>query len=91
MIDAPGSCLAKEKSYDQILVAPRFPDSVTGRGGVLDVYSGSYRPLYRGIATSTDAKLTWEMSDHLPIWIELNTDDDGFQLEQALVRRSASR
>jgi endonuclease/exonuclease/phosphatase family metal-dependent hydrolase len=80
----PGSDLSEKKTYDQILVAPRFPDSVTGRGGVLDVWAGSYRPLYAGISRKTNEQLTWELSDHLPLWIELNTDHDGKLLDQVL-------
>ena len=83
MLD-PGSDLARRRSYDQILVAPRFPDSVTGKGGVLDVWSGSYRPLYEGITRKNNRALTWEMSDHLPLWIELNTDDDAYELDQRI-------
>lgn len=78
----PGTDLASRKVYDQILVAPRFPDSVTGKGGVLDVWGGSYRPLYEGISRKNNRQLTWEMSDHLPLWIELNTDDDAYELDQ---------
>jgi endonuclease/exonuclease/phosphatase family metal-dependent hydrolase len=81
MLD-PGSDLAGKKKYDQILVAPKFPESVTGKGGVMDVWSGSYRPLYEGLSRKNNQQLTWEMSDHLPLWIELNTDDDAYQLDQ---------
>jgi endonuclease/exonuclease/phosphatase family metal-dependent hydrolase len=77
-----GSNLAKDKRYDQILVAPHFPDSFTGKGGVLDVFDGGWRPLYKGISTKTEEELTFQMSDHLPLWIEINTDDDAFRLEQ---------
>ena len=79
-----GSNLAKDKRYDQILVAPQFPESVTGRAGVLDIFGASFQPLYEGIATKTDAQLTFEVSDHLPLWMEMNTDDDGYRLEQIL-------
>ncbi len=77
-----GSNLAKNKRYDQILVAPHFPDAMTGRAGVLDVYKSSFQPLYRGIATRTDIQLTYEISDHLPLWLELATDHDSSELEQ---------
>lgn len=77
-----GSNLAKNKRYDQILVAPHFPDSFTGKGGVLDVFDGAWGPLYAGISTKTEDELTFQMSDHLPLWIEINTDDDAFKLEQ---------
>ncbi len=83
-----GSNLERTKHYDQILVAPHFPDSVTGHAGVLDIFDGSFQPLYEGIAKKTDKDLTFEMSDHLPLWIEINTDDDSFKLDQILNPKS---
>jgi hypothetical protein len=55
---------------------------VTGKGGVLDVWGDGYRPPYEGLSRKNNQQLTWEMSDHLPLWIELNTDDDGYKLDQ---------
>ena len=77
-----GSDLEKGKRYDQILVAPHFPDTFSQNGGVLDIFDGSFQPLYAGITQKTDDQLTYQMSDHLPLWIEINTDDDQFKLEQ---------
>jgi hypothetical protein len=46
------------------------------------VWSGSYRSPYEGISRKNNTQLTWEMSDHLSLWIELNTDDDRWKADR---------
>lgn len=79
-----GSNLALDARYDQILVADHFPESVTGKAGVLDIFKRSFQPLYEDIADKSDIELTYEMSDHLPLWIEMYTDDDSWKLDQII-------
>jgi hypothetical protein len=32
----------------------------------------------------TKTKFTYEISDHLPLWMQISTDIDGMQLEQII-------
>lgn len=79
-----GSNLEKDKRYDQILHYAQFPETFTNAGGVLDFYidEAHIAELFPGGMTKTD--FTYQMSDHLPLWMQINTDIDGFQLEQII-------
>jgi endonuclease/exonuclease/phosphatase family metal-dependent hydrolase len=83
LLGAHGSNLARDKRYDQILHDPKYVKSFTSKGGVLDFYRGDHQPLYPG-TTMTKRELTYEMSDHLPLWIQVATDTDAEQLDQVL-------
>jgi endonuclease/exonuclease/phosphatase family metal-dependent hydrolase len=78
-----GSNLAKDKRYDQILHDPKHVRSFTGMGGVLDFYQGDHRALFPG-TTLTKQKFTYEISDHLPLWIHVETDTEDEKLDQIL-------
>jgi endonuclease/exonuclease/phosphatase family metal-dependent hydrolase len=75
-----GSNLARDRIYDQILHYSDMPDTFTGAGGVLDFYRGDHTPLFPG--KMTKRQFTYELSDHLPLWLQINTDIDEFRLEQ---------
>lgn len=83
LVGVHGTNLAKDKRYDQILHDPKYVKSFTDQGGVLDFYQGDHRSLYPG-TTMTKLEFTFEISDHLPLWIHVDTDTDGEQLEQIL-------
>jgi endonuclease/exonuclease/phosphatase family metal-dependent hydrolase len=76
-----GSNLAKNKRYDQILHYPIYPENFTNKGGVLDFYTGGIKPLFKDL---TKEEFTYQMSDHLPLWLQLNTDIDGQKLDQII-------
>jgi endonuclease/exonuclease/phosphatase family metal-dependent hydrolase len=67
-----GTDLAQGKRYDQILAVPQKHaigrSRVSGRGGAVDFYAGSHRVLYPRL---NKTQFTFEMSDHLPRWVEL--------------------
>jgi len=77
-----GSNLEKNKRYDQILHHAAYPENFTNAGGVLDFYIDQNRieELFPGGMTKTE--FTYQMSDHLPLWMQINTDIDGQQLQQ---------
>jgi endonuclease/exonuclease/phosphatase family metal-dependent hydrolase len=62
-----------KKRYDQILHYPtdakRFPEA--GKGGTLDFFAGGHTALLPGI---TRNKATFQLSDHLPLWVQIDTD-----------------
>jgi endonuclease/exonuclease/phosphatase family metal-dependent hydrolase len=77
-----GSNLKKDKRYDQILHYAVYPKGFTNAGGVLDFFidEGCIKELFP--AGLTKDRFTYEMSDHLPLWIQLNTALEGFRLQQ---------
>jgi endonuclease/exonuclease/phosphatase family metal-dependent hydrolase len=79
--DEFGSNLARDKRYDQILHLPHYPENFTNKAGVLDFYADDHRPLFPNL-DKTD--FTYQMSDHLPLWVQVNTDIDQKQLEQLI-------
>lgn len=76
-----GSNLEKDKRYDQILHHPIYSESFTNHGGVLDFYQGSIAPLFPGMQKQA---FTYELSDHLPLWIQINTDIEVSRLDQII-------
>lgn len=83
LLGAHGSNLAKDKRYDQILQMESFTKAFTGSGGVLDFYAGNHKPLFPG-KSMTKTDFTYQLSDHLSLWVQLNTDNDDEQLDQIL-------
>ena len=79
--DEFGSNLDKNKRYDQILHLAQYPENFTNKGGVLDFYAGDHKPLFPNL---TKEKFTYQMSDHLPLWIQIHTDIDMRQLDQII-------
>ena len=88
--DEYGTNLAKNKRYDQILQysSPIYPESFADIGGVLDFHidDGRIKELFptAKFPKLTAAKYTFEMSDHLPLWVQIRTDNDKAQLEQII-------
>lgn len=83
--DEFGSNLARDKRYDQILHLARYPENFSNAGGVVDFYASDHKPLFPDL---TKLEFTFQMSDHLPLWIQINTDIDGFLLDQIIQRKS---
>jgi endonuclease/exonuclease/phosphatase family metal-dependent hydrolase len=81
-----GTNLARDKRYDQILHLQRYPDSFMNKGGILDFYTGGTSVLLPGVSKQD---FTFQLSDHLPLWVQINTNNDGFQLDQLIRARKA--
>lgn len=79
-----GSNLEKDKRYDQILHYSNYPTNFTNSGGVLDFYIGPQHVKELFPDGLTKSAFTYQMSDHLPLWMQINTDIDGQQLEQII-------
>ena len=85
-----GSNLAKNKRYDQILQHPSaiYPNSFADQGGVLDFHidEAHIAELFpaENDLPMTLLRYTHQMSDHLPLWIQIRTDNDAAQLEQLI-------
>lgn len=78
-----GSNLEKDKRYDQLLHYPTYPENFSNTGGVLDFYGSEagIDALFPGMS-KTD--FTYQMSDHLPLWLQMRTDIDDMVLSQLI-------
>jgi hypothetical protein len=63
-----GTDLAKQKRYNQILRVPHGTTRFSSAGGALDFYAGSQRALFPRL---NKRQFTFQMSDHLPLWVEV--------------------
>ncbi len=79
-----GSNLARDKRYDQILHYSTMADTFTNAGGVLDFYASDHKPLFPDL---DKLAFTFQMSDHLPLWIQINTDIEGQKLDELIQRK----
>lgn len=87
-----GSDLAKKKRYDQILHYRTFTSAFTEAGGVVDFYENDEAIAGLYVQDPPDKqKFTFQMSDHLPIWVQLKTDTDAERLDRIIARGSMVR
>ncbi len=70
LLGDPGSNLSANRRYDRILCGEEDVGRFTGRAGTVDVFAGSFAPLLPGVEM-TENRMTWEVSDHLPLWAEM--------------------
>ena len=78
-----GSNLSRDRRYDQIFHYPLFKGAITDQGGVLDFYHGNHQALYPDVNMSKH-QFTFELSDHLPLWVQINVDSEHASLNQKL-------
>jgi endonuclease/exonuclease/phosphatase family metal-dependent hydrolase len=80
-----GTNLGKNARYDQILHRPTVPENFTNAGGVLDYYldEAHIEELFPD-SGYTKEKFTYQLSDHLPVWIQVKTDIEEFRLNQLI-------
>ena len=78
-----GSNLDRTYRYDQILHLPTLKKRFTNFGGTLDFFGSDARikELFPD-AKYTRAEFTYQLSDHFPIWVQIDTDIDGQRLNQ---------
>ena len=80
----PGTNLGQTKRYDQILYLPKFTRTVTEFGGTVNFAKCDRKILYPGSKTAQGGRFTYELSDHLPLWIQIGTDWDDIHMDQIL-------
>jgi hypothetical protein len=80
-----GSNLNKDARYDQIMHLPTLKKRFTNFGGTLDFFGSDakIKDLFVG-SDYTREKFTYQMSDHLPIWVQIDTDIEGQRLTQII-------
>jgi endonuclease/exonuclease/phosphatase family metal-dependent hydrolase len=79
---ARGTSLEKDKRYDQILHYPIYPENFTNAGGELDFYIDKDHIGELFPDGMTKKVFTYQLSDHLPLWLQINTDIEAQKLEQ---------
>lgn len=84
LLGAHGTNLEKDKRYDQILHYPIYAENFTNAGGELDFYIDEAHIEQLFPDGLTKEKFTYQLSDHLPLWMQINTDIDGQKLEQII-------
>lgn len=77
-----GTNLKEDKSYDQIVHSPTREGRFTDKGGVIRFYDESHEEVFAGLSLH---EFTHQLSDHLPLWIEVDTWIEGEQLD-AIIR-----
>ena len=77
--------LNQDMRYDQILHMPTNPKRFTNAGGALDFFISDARikDLFPKNGYTRE-KFTFQLSDHMPIWVQVTTDIDGERLTQIL-------
>ena len=88
LLQLPGSNVARNKHYDQIAYFRNLSKMrTTGRAGIFDFYEhvyrdeGAYAGPRNGRGSSFNEWRTYQMSDHLPMWIEFSVDDSEAYLD----------
>jgi endonuclease/exonuclease/phosphatase family metal-dependent hydrolase len=78
-----GTNLEETARYDQILHLPTVPANFMKAGGTLDFFidDAHIDELFPGKKFSR-LQFSYQLSDHLPLWIQINTDIDGHRLDQ---------
>ncbi len=76
LLNVKGTNLSRENTYDQILHSPTPLNRFSGRGGVVDFYRDDWQALYpEPRHRPADARaFTYELSDHLPLWMQVRTE-----------------
>ena len=83
LLGVHGTNLARDKRYDQILHYPRHVQCFTDNGGVLDFYADDHTKLFPDL---TKTEFSYQLSDHLPLWLQIDTDFSDERLDEILNR-----
>jgi hypothetical protein len=79
----PGTNLGKDARYDQILHLPTVKKRFSNVGGTLDFFGSVARikDLFPDKNYTRD-QFSFQLSDHFPVWVQIDTDIDGERLNQ---------
>ena len=70
MLRVRGTNLSEANTYDQIVHSPTRAERFTDKGGVIRFFEQSHEEIFPGL---TEREFTYQLSDHLPLWIEADT------------------
>lgn len=83
LVGVKGTNLSLKNRYDQILHYPKYSTCFSDKGGHLDFYAQNHKKLFPRLSQD---EFTYQLSDHLPLWIQVNTNTDEERLNQILNR-----
>lgn len=88
-----GMNLSRTYDYDQILHYNSLDRNFNDKGGIAHFYTGGWRKLFlkRKYPKMTKKKFTFQISDHLPLWIQVNIWTDDLELDQKLNKKKRER
>jgi len=80
-----GSNLGKDARYDQILHLPTSKKRFSNFGGTVDFFisDAKIKELFP-TGNYTREKFTYQMSDHFPVWVQIDTDIEGERFNQII-------
>ncbi len=81
MLKVKATNLLETATYDQIVHTPTKGERFTNRGGVIRFFKNKHEELFPDL---NEAKFTRQMSDHLPLWIEVDTWIEDEQLDAVI-------
>ena len=84
LTNVKGTNLSETNTYDQIVHSPTNPARFTNKGGAIHFYDKSYKELFPDL---TPTEFTFQMSDHLPLWIEIDTWIEDEQVNSILNKK----
>ena len=89
LLGVAGTNLSQRNCYDQILHSPTAISTFSGTGGALDFYQENWESLYPDSSHSPNGKqaFTYELSDHLPLWLQLRTEINDERLATLALHR----
>ena len=80
--------LSRSATYDQILHDPTNAERFTDNAGVLDFYQRDIEPLFPDNPELLQRKKhTYQLSDHLPLWVQIDTWIEDEQLDSILAEQ----
>jgi endonuclease/exonuclease/phosphatase family metal-dependent hydrolase len=80
-----GTNLSEANTYDQIVHSPTRRQRFTNKGGAIHFHNRSYKELFPDL---TPKEFTFQMSDHLPLWIMIDTWIEDEQLNSILNKKT---
>lgn len=66
--------LKKDAHYDQIAYYAENTDCEVSKAGVIDFYPAFFN---KSMSESTHEKMTYQLSDHMPLWVEFKIKETG--------------
>ena len=79
-----GTNLSESNTYDQIVHSPTNPARFTNKGGAIHFYNNSYKELFPDLSAT---EFTFQLSDHLPLWIEIDAWIEDEQVNSILNKK----
>lgn len=81
LLGVKGTNLSEKNTYDQIVHSATNPERFTDKGGVIRLFESTHKELFPNLSKNN---FTYQLSDHLPLWIEIDSWIEDEQLSGIL-------